>query len=137
MSLHIMYDNQCQQCEAYYIPYKDDVVCPNCGSILEEIYNIVPQLAHSANYQMDMHGFYTPIAWWVGSLGDHIALLIFKVLDKFYTQEESTFKEIAQEHFNNRDWGSQLYMKNHIIDLSYEVYLEIEKQKSHAAIKAD
>lgn len=128
MSLHIMYDHQCKKCEAYYIPYEDGVVCPNCSSIPEKIYDIVPQLANSANYQMDMHGCYTPIAWWVGSFGDHVALLIFKVLDEFYTQKENAFKEVAQEHFNNRDWGSQLYMKNHIIDLSYKVYLEIERQ---------
>ncbi|MEA1892188.1 MAG: hypothetical protein U9N33_05685 [Campylobacterota bacterium] len=130
MSLHIMYDHQCSRCEAFYIPYEEGIVCPNCGLDEDEVNDIVPQLANSANYQMDMHGFYTPIAWWTGSFGDHVALLIFKVLDKFYAQEEKGFKEIAKEHFNSSDWGTQQYMKNHIRDLSYKVYLAIEKQKS-------
>lgn len=132
MSLHIMYDHQCSKCEAFYIPYEKGVVCPQCALDEDETYDIVPQLANSANYQMDIHGFYTPIAWWTGSFGDHVAFLIFKVLDKFYTQKENNFQEVAEEHFNSSEWGTQLYMKNHIRDLSYEVYLEIEKQKSIA-----
>ena len=131
MSLHIMYDHQCQKCEAYYIPYEKDIVCPNCGFNEEEIYNIIPQLAHSANYQMDIHSCYSPIAWWIGSFGDHVALLIFKVLDEFYIQKEKKFEDVALDYFNNRKWGDQLYIKNHIRDLSYKVYLEIEKTKPH------
>ena len=103
---------------------------PNCGLDEDEVYDITAELAHSANFQMNAHGFYTPIAWWTGSFGDHVALLIFKVLDKFYTQEEKSFQEIAEEHFSSSDWGTQQYMKNHIRDLSYKVYLEIQKQKS-------
>ena len=130
MSLHIMYDHQCSKCEAYYIPYEKGIACPNCGLDEDDVYHVTPRLAHSANFQMNAHGFYTPIAWWTGSFGDHVALLIFKVLDKFYTQEEKDFYEIAEEHFNSSSWGSQLYMKNHIRDLSYKVYLELEQQKS-------
>jgi len=130
MSLHIMYDHQCAKCEAFYIPYEEGVACPNCGLDEEEVYDVVPDITNSANYQMLTHGFYTPIAWWTGSFGDHVALLIFKVLDKFYTQEEKSFQEIAEEHLSSSDWGTQQYMKNHIRDLSYKVYLEIQKQKS-------
>lgn len=130
MSLHIMFDHQCSKCEAYYIPYEQGIACPNCGLDEEEIYDIVPQLAHSANYQMDTMGFYTPIAWWTGSFGDHVAFLIFELLDKFYAQDEIGFQDVVEEDFNSSEWGTQQYMKNHIRDLSYKVYLEIEKQKS-------
>ena len=129
MSLHIMYDHQCSKCEAYYIPYEKDIVCPNCGLNEEEVYDITPRLAYSAKYQMDTHGFYTPIAWWTGSFGDHVALLIFKVLDKFYNQKNKSFEEVALEHFDSSKWGDQLYMKNHMRELSYKVYLEIENTK--------
>lgn len=130
MSLHIMYDHQCSKCEAFYIPYEEGIVCPSCGLEEDEVYDITPELVHSANYQMDTMGLYEPLAWWVGSFGDHVALLIFKVLDKFYMQEEKGFEEIAEEHFSSSDWGTQQYMKNHIKDLSYKLYLEIQKQKS-------
>jgi len=126
MSLHIMYDHQCSNCEAFYIPYKEGIVCPNCGLSEEETYDIIPQLANSAQYQIDMHGFYTPIAWWTGSFGDHVALLIFQVLDAFYKDERDNFEEVAKEYLDKAKWGNQLYMKNHIRDLSYRVYLAIK-----------
>ena len=120
MSLHIMYDHQCSKCEAYYIPYTEGIVCPNYVLHENEVYDLVSELVHSANYQNDMYGSYSPVACGIGSFGDHEVLLIFKALDKFYTQEEN---------FHSREWSSQLYMKNHIKDLSYNVYLEIEQQK--------
>lgn len=127
MSLHIMYDHQCSECEAYYIPYEKGIVCPNCGLDEEDIYDIIPELAHSAKYQMDTMGFYTPIAWWIGSFGDHIALIIFQILDAYSDQEEGKeFQEVALEYCNNRTWGNQLYMKDHICEISYKVFLALQ-----------
>lgn len=130
MSLHIMYDHQCSKCKAFYIPYEKDIVCPNCGLNEDDIYDIVPQLAHSANYQIDTMGFYTPIAWWTGSFGDYVALIIFQILDAYYNQEdEKEFQEVALDYCNNRTWGKQLYMKNHICNLSHKVYLALRENK--------
>jgi hypothetical protein len=125
-----MYDHQCSKCEAYYIPYEKGIVCPNCGLDEEELYDIVPELAQSANYQMDTVGKYTPIAWWTGSFGDHVALIIFQILDAYTNQEEGKkFREVASEYCDNRTWGNQLYMKNHIKELSYKVFLELTDKK--------
>lgn len=129
MSLHIMYNHQCSKCEAFYIPYENGIVCPNCGLNEDEIYDIVPQLANSANYQMDTMGFYTPIAWWTGSFGDYVAVIIFQILDAYNNQEdEKEFQEIAFVYCNNRTWGKQLYMKDHIRDLSYNVFLALNEK---------
>jgi len=130
MSIHIMYNHQCSKCEAFYIPYEEGVVCPNCGVNEAEVYNIVVDILSSADYQMNKHGFYTPKVWWSGSFGDHVALLIFKALDAFYIQEEKSFKEFALEHFNNSKWGNQLYMKNHIYELSCKVFVELQIQNN-------
>ena len=127
MSLHIIYDHQCSKCEAYYIPYEEGIVCPNCGLDEKEAYNLVPALANSAKYQMDTVGSYTPIAWWTGSFGDHVALIIFQILDAYDQQEEQDFQKIAQKHCNKHSWGHQLYMKDHICDLSYKVFLELKE----------
>jgi len=127
MSLHIMYDHQCQKCAAYYIPYEKGIVCPNCGLDEEEIYDIVPVIVHSAKYQMDTMGFYTPIAWWTGSFGDYVALIIFQILDEYNKQiEMEDFQEVASKYCNSRSWGNQLYMKNHIHELSYKVFLGLQ-----------
>jgi len=123
-----MYDHQCSKCEAFYIPYEKGIVCPNCGLDEEKKYDIVPELATSANYQMREMGFYTPIAWWTGSFGDHVALLIFQVLDAFHAQKEKSFQEFSLEYFDKSKWGNQLYMKNHIRDLSYKVFSELQKK---------
>ena len=130
MSLHIMYDHQCSKCEAFYIPYEKDIVCPNCGLNEEEPYDIVPDLVHSAKYQMDTMGFYTPAAWWTGSFGDYVALIIFQILDAYNNQEEKKFQEIAFEYCNNRTWGNQLYMKDHLRDLSYSVFLALNEKQN-------
>jgi uncharacterized OB-fold protein len=125
-----MYDHQCSKCEAYYIPYEEAIVCPNCGLDEEEVYDIVPVLATSANYQMNTVGQYTPIAWWIGSFGDHVALIVFQILDAYSNQEGAKeFTEVASEYCDNRTWGNQLYMKNHIKELSYKVFLELTDKK--------
>ena len=125
MSLRIMHNYQCSNCKAFYIPYEEGIVCPNCGLNEDEIYDIVSLLAQSAQYQMDMHGFYTPIAWWTGSLSDHVSLLIFQVLDAFDSDDRDSFEEFAKEYFDKVKLGSRLYMKDHICDLSYKVYLKL------------
>jgi len=126
MSLHIMYNHQCSKCEAYYIPYEEGVVCPNCGHDEKEPYDLVPILANSAKYQMDIMGLYTPIAWWTGSFGDHVALIIFQILDAYDKQMGQKFQNIAFKYCSSRSWGNQLYMKDHICDLSYKVFLALK-----------
>ena len=129
MSLHIMYDHQCSKCEAYYIPYKKGIVCPNCGLDEEDVCDIVPRLTHSAQYQMETMGFYTPIAWWTGSFGDYVALIIFQILDAHNNQKgKKEFSKVALEYCNNRTWGKQLYMKDHICNLSYKVFLKLQEK---------
>ena len=131
MSIHIMYDHQCSKCEAFYIPYQEGIVCPRCNLDEGEAYDIVPKFVSSALYQLNTMGFYAPIAWWVGSFGDHVALLIFRVLDAFNAADTDDFKKFAQEHFDDKKWGEQLYLKDHICDLSHKVYLaiKIEQQR--------
>lgn len=128
MPLHILYDHQCSKCDAYYIPYEKDIVCPNCGNDEEKVFDIISQLADSAKYQMDTMGSYTPIAWWTGSFGDHVALIVFQILDAYTNEKkEKDFKSVATKYCNSKTWGNQLYMKEHICKLSYKVYLELEK----------
>lgn len=127
MSLHIMYDHQCSDCEAYYIPY-DNVPCPNCGKVEDERTSIISMITYSANYQKDCFNRYTPIAWWTGSFGDYVALKVFHVLDNFYSQDNKDFTAVSQEYVNQLKWGNQLYLKNHIRDIAEKVYYEIENK---------
>ena len=130
MSIPIMYNHQCSKCEAYYIPYDKDIVCPNCGLNEEVAEDIISRIVSSANYQKEIFGIYTPIAWWTGSLGDHIALLIFQCLDAYEAQAEKSFAEFAQVYFDKAQWGNQLYMKRNIYGLSCGVFEALDSEKS-------
>jgi len=123
-----MYTHQCSKCEAFYIPYEKDIVCPNCGLNESEIYDIVTAICNSANYQRNRYGLYIPPAWRIGSFGDHLALLIFKVLDAFNAQKEKKFEEFSLNFFDNVTWGEQLYLKNYVYELSTKVYRELQTQ---------
>ena len=126
MSSHIYYDHQCQKCKAFYIPYEKDIVCPNCGLNEKEIYDIVPEIVGSAEYHKVTTGSYTPLAFFISSLGDRISLQIYRVLDAFYKQDKKNFQEFSKDYFNNMEWKEHLYMKNHLCDLSYKVFLELQ-----------
>jgi len=127
--IHIMHDHKCSQCKAFYLPYEKGVVCPNCGFHEEDVYDIVPKLTQIAKLQIDKIGLYTPIVWWKGSFVDNVALLIFQALDAFEEDGGEDFKQFVQEYFDNKKWGNQLYMKNHVKDLAYRVYLSINNYK--------
>ena len=73
-----------------------------------------------------MFGFYTPIAWRIGSFG----VIVFQILDAYNNQEdEKEFQKIAIDFCNSKKWGDQLYLKNHICELSYQAYPELTNKE--------
>jgi hypothetical protein len=124
-----MYTHQCSNCEAYYLPYKERICCPKCGLDEKEVYDVISELVQSANYQMDMNGFYTPLAWWNGSYADHVALYLFQLFDAYYEQSEKEFKEFCLAYINNSDWGDQEYAKLYTFDVACEVFYQLKREK--------
>ncbi len=45
-------------------------------------------------------------------------------------KKKKKFQEIAFEYCNNRTWGNQLYMKDHLRDLSYSVFLALNEKQN-------
>jgi hypothetical protein len=129
MTLHVVYSYSCPQCQAHYIPYKADVVCPRCGAASTETFDYIPQAAQSIAYNLDRYGSYIPPAWWVGSLGDHILNVMFPVFERFRLDGATTdFSEFALMGFSAMNWGDQLYLRDHIITIATLVYDEIQRQ---------
>lgn len=126
MSIHIMIDHKCSKCQAYYIPYEKGIVCPRCGLEEESGYGLILQLVTSAKYQKRTTGHYSPMAWWIGSFGDYVAVLVFEMLDKYSNQDQKEFKEIAREFCDERDWKDEAYMKEHIFEIACRVFKEME-----------
>jgi len=82
MSYHVTYNHECPKCGAYYIPFDQAVPCPKCGEVESKRFDFIPEAATSANMNLIYGGRYVPVAWWVGSLGDHILTIIFGLLDE-------------------------------------------------------
>lgn len=129
MTLHVVYSYNCPECDANYIPYAAGVVCPRCGSDATETFDYIPQAAESINYNLALYGSYMPIAWWVGSLGDHILHILFPIFEDFRLQNATTdFSEFASIQLDAADWGDQTYLRDHIISIAVLVYDEMQRE---------
>jgi hypothetical protein len=121
MTLHVVYNHQCASCQAFYIPY-DGVPCPRCGVVVEERFDYIPEAAASMRFNKDSGGSYTPGAWWVGSLGDHILSLLFGLFDAYDAHEgDQSFEEFATEYLGRMQWGDQEYLRDHVRGIALRV----------------
>lgn len=129
MSLHIRYSHKCQKCNSYYLPYAKEVACPQCGLLEEEVRErIIDEIANSANYQKKRFGVYTPMAWWVGSFSDAVALYIFKIFDTFYRQDKKGFEQFSFDYMYDEVWQEEMsYLKPHFHDIARLVFEKIDK----------
>lgn len=130
MTLHAVYDHQCPQCEAFYIPYDDDVPCPNCGEIEEERFDYVSKATASLRYNLKMTESYMPAAWWVGSLGDHILYVLFQLFERYRNEEPNMdFEAFADDVLSTYQWGEQKYLMRHIYTIALRVREELADQE--------
>jgi hypothetical protein len=86
VTLHVVYSHECSGCKAYYIPYDTEVPCPRCGLVEARRFDYIPQAAASMELNKEEGGSYTPPAWWIGSLGDHLLSLLFDLFDAYEAQ---------------------------------------------------
>lgn len=123
MTLHVVYNHECPDCGAYYIPYGEDVACPRCGLVEEERFDYIPQAAESVRFNLETYGSYVPPAWWVGSLGDHILLILFHLFETYRKEKENRpFGDFATAMLDQMAWGEQEYLKGHVCAIAMEVH---------------
>jgi hypothetical protein len=129
VTLHINYEHSCSNCEAYYIPYDEDVPCPNCNTLEEERFDFIPEAVTSMAFNKARFGSYTPGAWWVGSLADHILMLLFSLFDAFESenQEKLSIDSFTLKWFSNMDWGEQQYLKEHLYAIAMRVAENLQR----------
>lgn len=119
MTLHVVYSHECGGCGAFYIPFDKDVPCPRCGLVEAERFDYIPQAAASMRYNLESGGRYTPGAWWVGSLGDHILHLLFGLFDAYEAQRgQAEFEPFVTDRLARMDWGDQEYLRDHVRDIA-------------------
>ena len=121
MTLHVNYDHKCSECGALYIPYHAEIHCPKCGVIEEEYFDYIAKAAASLCFNR-REGSYTPAAWYVGSLGDHILGILFRLFDAFEEASSADFGSFAVEYLARMDWGDQTYLQMHVYEISRELH---------------
>ena len=126
MTMHVVYSHECPSCKAYYIPHDTDVPCPRCGEVEEERFDYIPQAAMSMRVNKQSGGKYTPGAWWVGSLGDHILHLLFGIFDGYEAQKgETGFEQFLDQRLAQMQWGDQEYLGRHLRGIALRVRDEL------------
>jgi predicted nucleic acid-binding Zn-ribbon protein len=133
MSYHVTYNHKCPKCGAYYIPFDQAVPCPKCGEVESERFDFIPEAATSANINLIRGRRYVPVAWWVGSLGDHILRIIFGLLDEHRAHTaRRAFPVIAAEALARMEWGNQLYFRDHIHAIACRVRDHLDREEAHS-----
>ena len=131
MTLHIQYNHQCPSCEAYYIPYDSDVPCPQCGLLEKERFDFIPQAAESLLFNKNAYGSYIPLAWYKGSLGDHILYLLFRLFAGYEKQPPSTdFNEFASEVLSDMQWADQQYLCGHVQGIALRIHQDMQSKSA-------
>ena len=124
--MHVVYSHACSGCEAFYIPYDTDVPCPRCGLVEAERFDYIPQAVASMEFNMRSYGRYTPGAWWVGSLGDHLLHLLFCVFDAYEAQRgQLPFEAYLDDDLNRMEWGDQQYLRDHLRGIALRIRDEL------------
>ena len=125
MSLHIKYSHQCRHCSAYYIPFAEYVLCPNCWADEKEVFPaFISQAANSARFNLQTQGYYEPEAWYIGSFTDHILHRVFLILEEHrIRKDEFTIEQIARHAVDTMDFGEQQYLREHL----YQIVIMVKR----------
>ena len=122
MTLHVVVNHECDQCGAYFLPYDEDVSCPRCQSPAKKIIPYIERAAESLAFNKQKYGQYTPMGWWVGSLGDHILSVLFGLFDSYEKSAEAEFGKFSEQYLSEVEWRDQEYLQNHIQSIAHEVH---------------
>ena len=129
MTLHIHYSYQCPACGAHYIPYNEDVLCPKCGTKNNETYDYISEAVASLQFNLHSYGKYTPLAWFSGSLCDHILLLLFPIFDNYNKDSgKQSFSEMSGKWLEAMQWADQQYLCAHVHEIAVKIYDKLQEQ---------
>lgn len=129
MPIHVVYDHECAACAATYIPYDQDVPCPQCGALEAERFDFIPQVANSLRFNKQKDGTYLPPAWWATSLGDQIIGHLFPLFEAWDVEKPRDFERFARLWYDGLDWGNRPYLKEHVLAMARRLVVELGKDE--------
>jgi hypothetical protein len=121
MSYHLFTGeaHKCKKCDAYFLPFEHDLPCPRCGTRSTEFYDFVPEAVTGLHAHKQDYGHYSPAGFFVGSLPEHIFLLLCNAFDEI--EDHSDFRTALRCYLDSSDWGDQAYLSSHIYDIAIRI----------------
>lgn len=128
MTYHIrLKEYKCPNCNALYIPYKENIPCPSCKTvsvnISKEYLGFIDELIVSLRVNKIREGRYIPSAWYTGSFTEYIQGIIFHLFDALDKEKPKNVELFISECLVSikLDEGDK-YLKNYIHSLALEIY---------------
>lgn len=118
MPLHVVFDHQCAGCAADYIPYDQDVVCPQCGTLEAKRFDFIKAAAKSLRFNKSKDGTFLPPAWWATSLGDQLLGELFPLFEAADVDRPADFDAFARTWLEAQDWGHRPYLMPHVLGMA-------------------
>ena len=118
MTIHINDSHKCPSCDAFYIPYDEEVPCPRCGKIEEFDFDLfIPIAVESLMFNKEQGSFVPPM-WYISSFGDHVMHLLFPIFEAYEAEKKGDFRKFAEKHLSELDWGEQKYLEKHLLEIA-------------------
>ena len=132
MTIHIKNNHKCPACDAFYIPYEEEVPCPNCGKIEKYVFDsFIMTLAVKSLMFNKEQGSFVPPMWYVSSFGDHVMLLLFPIFEAYETEKKpGAFREFAEKRLSERDWGKKKYLEKHLLEIAVRLEKGLQEKLS-------
>ncbi len=135
MSIHYQKPNyKCVKCEAFFLPFKKGIKCPNCGFIVkdtdsEEYLDVIDKIVSSMKVHKEIHGTYFPEVWLTAGYMDYMQSFIYRIFDQMEKDKPEDERKYFLDLLESMDWSNQEYSKKHVKEITTEVY-KIYKTKN-------
>ena len=128
MSVHLTIENyNCPNCNALYIPYKEDLPCPSCEiiptKVPEENFKSINNIIGNLQINIKRGGSYSSSVLYIGSFLDHVNFLTSNLLDKLEKANREDGEVFINEYFDSLIYTEDtIYQKDFIKSMVLEVY---------------
>lgn len=127
MQTFIEYDHNCPNCDAYYIPFNQNTVCPNCGFAEDERFDYIERVVDFIENNLEDYSWIKPDEIEANSFADHVLMLTLQSLEFYaYKRNEFTIDDALSYFFNKVQFKDQEYLRFHIQNISKEVFKKIQ-----------
>ena len=130
MSYHIKIpETKCPKCSAIFISFKKNFKCPKCDEPTDDFTDFVLEIIDVMVYHKKRYGQFFPLAWYTGSMANHILGLILRLFDDLEKAEQIDPEQFIISWLQKVKWGKDEYLEKHIRDVALEVYPIYKSEK--------